>query len=119
MSSRWEHEARATHNQDLFAHLTATAAGVFPDWEATSLFYVAVHLVEALLAVRGLHSRDHRERRGHVMRYLPTAHAVYRQLEYLSRDARYAPEVSVTPQHLAEAVGWLQQVRAEVRRELP
>lgn len=114
-----EHKARALRNEALCAHLRSTAPLAFPDWEVVSLFYAAVHLVEALLATRGVHSNDHHERRRQVLRILPAAHGAYRQLEILSRDARYSPEGLVTTQRVATAAECLRQIKTEVRRQLP
>jgi len=119
MSARSEHDARALHNEALCAHLHATAPLVFLDWQVVCLFYAAAHLVEALLATRGVHSNDHNARRRHVRFMLPAANAAYRQLEVLSREARYSPEVPTTPQRATIAEQCLRQLSAEVRAQLP
>jgi hypothetical protein len=40
------HIAQALHNEELAAYLSGTA---YPDWIVTSMFYAALHYVEAYL----------------------------------------------------------------------
>jgi len=117
MPSRPEHEARAGRNEALCRHLHVTAAGTFLDWEATSLFYAGVHLVEAFLATVSLHPAGHQERQESVGTYLKPAHGAYRQLEELSARARYNAHVEITPANVADALMWFQQVKSGVSAE--
>jgi hypothetical protein len=119
MPSRSQHEARARSNEALYGHLQVTATDTFSDWEATSLFYTGLHLVEALLATVSVHPTDHQARQESVGTYLKPAYRAYRQLRELSERARYEPNVEITAQQVGWALGWLQQVRAEVDKELP
>jgi hypothetical protein len=118
MPSRPEHEARAERNEKVYAHLRVTAEGAFLDWEATALFYAALHRVEAFFAVVSRHPDGHAERQEWVATYLKAAHSAYRQLEVLSQEARYNAHVELTPARVAIAVGWLETVKRAVSAEL-
>jgi len=119
MPSRPEHEARAEHNERLYAHLRVTAPNAFLDWETTSLFYAAVHLVEALLATINLHPMGHQERLELASVHLKAGYHPYRQLEELSQRARYNAKVQITSQEVAEALACFRRVRDAIVRELP
>jgi hypothetical protein len=61
------------------------------DWSLTTMFYAALHLVDAVLSREGAHPLTHAARqsavRGHPL--LARHWSNYRLLEDLSRDARY------------------------------
>jgi len=127
MASRFEHETRSQHNEDLCTYLRAAAPSAFCDWQVTALFYAAVHLVDAYLAATyGLHPNLHRDRTGRgrgrsdcVQQHLRAVYVDYRQLESLSRIARYQPDLPVTHTAVATAEACLHRVKTEVRRRLP
>lgn len=87
------HIRQAEHNERLYIHLT-TLGTVYRDWQTTTLFYAALHYVDAWLAgpavlPQGLHPRSHETRQETVFLFLRSIHEDYRKLEYASRDARY------------------------------
>lgn len=108
----WDvHEAKAGHNEEFastVSQMNANGAS-FVDWEATTLFYAAVQLVDTYLAkMFNEHPTKHVERepgkppgrsqlvdkRMHLIR------ADYRQLQNLSTIARYRPDQELTAQQV-------------------
>ena len=69
----------------------------FPDWMATAAFYVAVQLVEMLLAKRGRHSQDHFRRKEAVRKDFPKITKSYNKLYNASLVARYDSPSTVLP----------------------
>ena len=52
MPNRSAHLAQAEHNETLYSHLDQSAP-TYADWQVTSLFYAALHYVDAYLASSG------------------------------------------------------------------
>ena len=88
MPSREQHISLAEHNER-FTDSFDLDATPYRDWLVTGKFYAAVHYVEAYLATRGEHSRDHRARDSKVKRLLPAIKHDYRSLKDESINARY------------------------------
>jgi hypothetical protein len=86
MPSASEHQIKANHNRAFLNSITDPA---FCDWKAVAAFYTAVHLVEQLFALQGLHSQDHRSRNRQVRVRFRPIHKHYRPLYNLSMVARY------------------------------
>jgi len=86
MPSASEHQIKANHNRAFLNSITDPA---FCDWTAVAAFYTAVHLVEQLFALQGLHSQDHRSRNREVRIRLRPIPKHYRPLYNLSMVARY------------------------------
>lgn len=87
MATAAEHKQKAEHNQRFLAAISDE----FPDWLATVAFYVAVQCIERMLADRGLHSKDHYERKEAVRRHFPSLRQAYNDLYNASLVARYDP----------------------------
>lgn len=85
MGTPTEHQSKADHN---LAFLK-TISDDYPDWMATAAFYVAVQLIEKLLAERGVHSADHQQRKNSVRREFPSIQKAYNALYNASLVARY------------------------------
>lgn len=87
MPSRQQHLDKARHNE---LASQAFEQNGYADWAVTTLFYAAVHLVEAYLAPRE-HSQDHRERNRSVSSRpnLKPVWKYYKELYNRSLDARY------------------------------
>lgn len=66
------------------------SANGFKDWAITTMFYSAVHLVEAVrfAKTRG-HSYAHSDRRRFVKFHMPEISSAFKMLEESSRQARY------------------------------
>ena len=61
----------------------------YPDWLTTAAFYVAVQLVEMMLAERSFHSSDHFQRKKAVRENFPRITRPYNLLYNASLVARY------------------------------
>jgi hypothetical protein len=82
------HLERARRNYALFGKLQAETE--YPEWAAIVLFYTALKLIDAFLVQSGLTvPKDHAQRRTDVRSSLRPLWAAYRDLEHLSRGARY------------------------------
>ena len=101
MATAAEHRQRAEHHRALLG----AVPDEFPDWLATVAFYVAVELIETLLATRGLHSLRDEQRKRTVRREFPKILAAYSALYNAALCPRCEPK-----EH------WLNA--EEVRREL-
>jgi hypothetical protein len=93
----------------------------YPDWEVTTLFYAAVHLVDAYLATLKQHPTAHTSRSGRnarndmVYRYLPSIAVEYIQLFQLSKAARYGySKQMIVPDDVDDAEDWFKAVAAAV-----
>lgn len=96
MPSKDQHVEQAKHNEAFFESLVGVAPPrLYLDWEIATLFYAAVHYVDAILAtklVNGIHPRDHGARRDWVSRMPSDFSAIstqYLQLENRRRNAQY------------------------------
>jgi len=91
MPLQYEHVHWATHNNGFWQSFDLDTSH-FIDWVVTGIFYEAVHWIEAFLATKGLHSRNHKERSQTMQRYLQDMGSIlvdYDTLELDSRNARY------------------------------
>ncbi|MHB8574674.1 MAG: hypothetical protein ACYDCQ_05020 [Dehalococcoidia bacterium] len=88
MPSEPAHVASYQSNAALSAKLEA---GGDLDWAITTMFYAALHLVEAYFSRAGTHSSGHVQRKRLIQNH-PTLGAIwaeYSELEQRSKDARY------------------------------
>ena len=90
MPSRFDDLAKSENNERLSLDLQSTA---FVDWSVTSLFYSALHLIDAWLddSVRPAHPANHTQRKRLIQTdpVLRLIGSEYLHLEDRSRDARY------------------------------
>jgi hypothetical protein len=86
MGSHSQHQSKADHNQ-LF--LSAIAELEFPDWTAVVIFYRAVHLVEMVFAMDGIHGKTHQDRHELLLDKYPEILRDFRPLFNYSLLARY------------------------------
>lgn len=88
MVAGW-HQQQYEHNKSCSAAIDGT---LYPDWVVTTLFYAAIHLVDAAFEDElGGKPKDHRARLLWMARVARTKriHVEYRQLKALSESARY------------------------------
>jgi hypothetical protein len=89
--TRDEHLAKSRQNENFVASLdTSSTVGV--EWAITIKFYAALHFVQAYFASRGGHTPStHGSRASAIERdiHISGAYEDYRELEDLSRTARY------------------------------
>jgi hypothetical protein len=93
MGTPIEHKSKAAHN----LRFLKSISDEYPDWMTTAAFYVAVQLVEQLLAERGLHSDDHHQRKSAVRKDFPSIQRAYNALYNASLVARYDSPTDVLP----------------------
>jgi hypothetical protein len=88
MPSESEHLSKARSNRR-FGYGLRAFGPCFRDWIVTSLFYAAVHFIEAFLAMRAVHSRSHADRDRYVLSFFRPQYPDYRHLKDDSKKARY------------------------------
>ena len=114
MSSKTQHEERVLHNRKFF---DSVQTDVYPDWAIVILFYRAVHLIEAIFDSHGsAHSCSHDERK-RIMNDDPSYYSNnlrinYRELESLSRQARYRPDIPVTDESVLIAQNCFDEIQS-------
>lgn len=93
MLSEDEHFAQAEKNERLSRLLLSPGfpGETFHDWEVTTLFYSALHYVDAFLASKGIDAGSHRARISHVAKFaeLKPIEMMYENLRLRSENARY------------------------------
>jgi len=105
MANLIEHLTQVATNKALLKRLDQTR---FPDWYITIAFYITVHYVEAYFCknhTKG-HTYSHQSRRAELSRTLFrdfNFRRSYRDLEDLSRKARYLMHGGVTPADIPQA----------------
>ena len=89
----WQQQ-KSTHDIDTYRHLNSSKNN-FVDWESVTLFYAALHLIDAyLVGVHNIQSRDHYQRNNNVRTWPISIRNAYISLYNLSRKARYMAPVS-------------------------
>jgi len=86
--SRQEHIDKARYNGGVARRLEAIPVY---DWAVTTMFYSALHLVDAVLAANNIHPTTHADRNNRIQRNpaLAAHWRDYRHLRDRSEDARY------------------------------
>jgi len=89
-------------------------------WASTMYFYAALHYVEALLSVSGVHSADHRTRDGNLCRHNETMkiYDEFCELKNISTNARYYGRYPSKTDISVEVMPSLQSVKAEMEKYL-
>ena len=112
MSLQSLHEDKAAHNAKLYSSLNSSE---YPDWVVVVLFYQGVHLIESILDIKGEHSESHLKRNEYMNDYVelfPRQIKIdYRELERLSRQARYKPEYEITEENLKTAFSCIESIK--------
>lgn len=92
-----EHISKYEHDKNFFSSIKSIE---YPDWAVIVLFYRSVHLLESVMATLDQHSGTHDERKMFMndnCRLFPKdVKKRYRELESLSRSARYVSEIKIT-----------------------
>jgi len=114
-----EHISKAIHNS-LFSNHLKSSTNEYSDWVVTVYFYTALHLIDAYLATLGKHPPSHHSRDTHIQRVsgLREIYPDYRDLEDLSRDARYTTRV-VDQQDIQDSEVSLIAIRNHIRPSFP
>ena len=83
-----DHAAQSRHNER--AHdLIRSRTPDYLDWEITTMFYAALHMIHKRLQDLGETACNHRQRLAAVKRLLPKLHDPYSDLYMMSISARY------------------------------
>lgn len=108
-----EHISKAERNEKFAGTVSKTA---YLDWAVTILFYAALHYVDAILAISGIHPDSHTQRGDAIgtNATLLRIRGEYRILETLSQNARYRA-MKIDPHDLAEAERNFDILRAHLR----
>jgi hypothetical protein len=109
MPSKASHLRQAAHNETVVHVLTVSGAAA--DWEVVTLFYAAVHLVEAKAANGNLHSTLHTTRSKFVHRCYRAAFIDFEHLLQLAKRARYDC-ARIVAADVVQARAWLTNIRA-------
>ncbi len=110
---------QSSHNFDTKKYL-AQANPLHKDWEVTTLFYSAVHVVDSyLVLVKNTKPRTHTQRKKLVKQELSPIFDDYDSLELLGRKSRYdsSPQ-GLTLDEERAALQWHRSVDDYVRSQL-
>ena len=88
MGNRAGHLEKASHNAGFLKDLTQDE-NAFVDWVVTVAFYVALHFVDAALALFNIHPENHQIRNKQVSTRFRAVATKYMRLYVKSRHARY------------------------------
>lgn len=86
MATRTEHHIQKAHRNFDSARVEPRA-----DWKVTKLFYAALHMVEAVAAAEGRHSRNHLDREMFLRHGHRREWNHYARLKDRASTARYVP----------------------------
>ena len=87
MPRRDDHINQSRHNADFYATIDKTR---FRDWAITALFYIGLHLIDAVLAEkRNVHPSKHSARSDEVAN-TPELRPVYSDYEFLKNASFYS-----------------------------
>lgn len=98
MPSAPKHQQQAADNEDFYRRVLGGASASRTDWAMTTIFYTAVHEVQALIVRKGWRVRDHgqlrvpkthEQRLRAIHRYCRQLEGDYRNLKTWSEGARY------------------------------
>jgi uncharacterized protein (UPF0332 family) len=108
-----EHISKAERNEKFAETVSKTA---YLDWAVTIIFYAALHYVDAILAVSGIHPDNHTQRDAAIgtNETLRIVRPEYRLLETVSQNARYRA-MKIEAADLAEAQKNFTTLRAHLR----
>lgn len=85
-----EHGEHSQHNIDFLASFLLKHSN---DWAVTVMFYIAVHVMEAVLGKENIHCQNHQTRKNELEKLdvdgLKDALRLYRNLERKAHDSRY------------------------------
>ena len=90
MPSKTDHQRQAESNEAFYADVRGDL-GSYQDWQVTSLFYAALHYVDAYLATKDVHPKLHKDRDWYVSSEAQLRHISidYLTLKDRSMEARY------------------------------
>ena len=104
------------HNKKLYDNMMHSFQSQYNDWSITSLFYSALHLINAYFYKHNIPEPiNHRKRSDAVKKKLPAIHSEYQELRVLSEHARYKlPYSSMTDADVLRAQTHFQKIVAHI-----
>ena len=115
MATESAHLAKAEANQRFLDRIEDE----FADWMAIVAFYKGVHLIEAMLAGRSIHSHNHNQRNSRLKKEYPHIWKNFRPLFHASKLLRYTDHrISVQTVRNELIATRLQPLESQVRREM-
>lgn len=85
-----EHINQYRHNKEFFENICDVYDSKYFDWKVTTLFYSILHHADVLLANKGYHPEDHKDRQTELNKILPKKeYRLYIRLKSASIDSRY------------------------------
>ncbi len=116
MPTKEQHLTKAKGNR-IFSSSLSAEDSVATEWALISLFYSALHLVEAFNAHHNHHCRSHQEIQEEVERnpQLEDIYADYHDLKNFGWNARYRP-VRYGPKELSEAQGSFAAIEEHIHK---
>lgn len=119
MPSTDEHLKQAKHNEG-FVGIFDLETSPYLDWALTSIFYSAIHYVEAALAINGKHPSSHSQRNTFIEVYIKNTNVYdhHRDLMEDSRDARYKC-ITVSEKAINESNLKLENIKTNLKTFIP
>lgn len=112
MATAQDHLKQVKHNKAFLAKIDEAE---YPDWAATVIFYIAVHLVQRLFAINGWDCENHSRRNKILREHFPTVWDAYQRLYIFSRTSRYRC-MTVKPSDISELEHRLNRVEDEIEK---
>ena len=111
MGTSTQHQQKADNNERFLTKIQLLG---FPDWTATVVFYVSVHLVEKMFAIDNFHGNSHPQRNDRLLKSHPDVYADYHPLYNFSRWARYDSEKPFDTRKIHTCFERLESLRKKV-----
>lgn len=116
LSTSQEHRKKYAENKEILNTLFDEKEKKHSNWIATICFYTSLHMIEAKMAGKNLHSKSHRERSDYIESsglFSNKVRMMYKQLETNSKIARYS-ENDITPTVANQMKRYMEQIENEV-----
>jgi hypothetical protein len=109
------HLKKKSNNLDAYSCLNLKNPQ-FIDWEIVTVFYAALHLIDAYFAKNNIHPTDHTDRR-HLINNNTNLDPIrndYKYLYLLSKTARYDRAV-MSQKEIQSAITWLSNIEKAIQ----
>ena len=115
INQNW-HQVQYMHNKKLSDDMMHSFQSQYNDWQITSLFYSALHLINSYFYKNNMpRPTNHRKRSEAVKKELPAIYSEYQELRELSEHARYKlPYSSMTDADVLRAQTNFQKIVAHI-----
>ena len=115
-SSSW-YVLQSEHNQEISNNINQISPTKYTDWEITTLFYSALHIINEYFFQHGIPLPDKHEQRGPLIRStLSQIYPEYQKLFISSIRTRYlVNHNSIKPQEVQDAINYFNTISSHVR----